>query len=924
MGAQDRFRREKEQSVICWRVVRVTAGLRPVLPFLLIAFGLLALAPASARAAESGGIVRLHVLLPDQGDLSAVVVVTMASPAVPGRSWTARVEPGGVATFRNLPSATYRVTVAPEGGSSVSMDVTIEAAELADLETRVSSRASKLELVALGRVGHGLTFAGRPLQDLPESSNLWGLLDTAEPFVIVDRMDNGGLMTADSGLIGSRGASWTTMTMSFGDVVVTGPNRLGRVGVVPNLNAVEAVAVTTGLAPIDLGAPGAAIALVPRRPGPQPQGEVDAAVTDGQMAGRNASAGVPSIDRLASWSDVSAQFGGPITAHAGVFVVADETRSQQQVRAEDFLLPGNVTSLFANAVANLTPHDEVRASTSVQGVSTAYDGRDQFANRDVTESDSFALAQAAWEHVGDAGLRLVSLGFNQSALKPDVTAATAGGTLDRVFDGVMSDPPSDATSRQTTATFEFDPRDIRQGGVDHAARFGVTLLHSSETSTFLTLPTVAETVDGLPARVWVTGAPAAPVSERHVTDLTAYASDLMQLASRLTVQVGVRADLTTGSAQGAPTGVSWKTLAPRVSLTWAPNLATLFAGYSRYYSPLSLDWLAFGDPGSPTSKVFRWTDANGDGRFEPGEQGPLVAVTGWGQSTGSIDPALRAPEADEVTVGAERWFGTTLRLHAAATIRNERDLAGAVNVGVPASSYTTSFILDQGPDYFGTGTEDMLAIYNRLPSSFGQDRYMLTNPAGDTSRYEGLELTGEVRGTHISSIVGAMAYLTRGGAASPGFTALENDQGVIGDRFIDPNAVPYEAGSNFFDRSYVLKWSTTYEGAHGIHAGVSARYQDGQPFTRLVVAPDLNQGPEVIQAYRVGRTRFLYTVTIDAEIAKAFRFGHSREVEFRVDAFNLTNQANEVEENPVTGPSFRQTTAVQPPRTVRLGIKVRF
>ncbi len=650
------------------RVVRVTAGLRPALLFLLIAFGFLALAPASARAAEFGGIVRLHVLLPDQGDLSAAVVVTMAAPALPGRSWTARVEPGGVATFRNLPSATYHVTVAPEGGKGASIDVTIEAAEIADLETRVSSRASKLELVALGRVGHGLTFVDRTLRDLPASQNLWGLLDTAEPFVIVDRMDNGGLMTADSGLIGSRGASWTTMTMSFGDVVVTGPNRLGRVGVVPNLNAAEAVAVTTGLAPIDLGAPGAAVALVPRRPGPQPQGEVDAAGTDGQMAGRNASPSVPSIDRLASWSDVSAQFGGPITAHAGVFVAADETRSQQQVRAEDFLLPGNVTSLSANAVVNPTAHDEVRASTTLQGVSTAYDGRDQFANRDVTESDSFALAQAAWEHVGDRGLRLVSLGFNQSALKPDVTTATAGGTIDRVFDGVMPDPPSEVRSLRTTATFEFDPHDVRQGGVDHAARFGVTLQHTSQASSFLDLPTVAELVAGIPARVWVPQLPAAPVSGRHVNDLTAYASDLVQIASRLTFEAGLRADLTTGSASTRPGGVSWKTLAPRVSIRWAPDVVTLYAAYSRYYAPLSLDWLAFGDPGSPTSDVFRWTDANGDGRFEPGEQGPLVAVAGWGQGTGSIDPALRAPQADEVTFGAERWLGTTLRLHAAATM----------------------------------------------------------------------------------------------------------------------------------------------------------------------------------------------------------------------------------------------------------------
>ena len=903
--------------------MRASAGLRPALRFLFIAFAFLALTPIAARAAESGGILRVHVLPPAPGDLSTAVVVSIASPSLPGRSWSARADPGRVATFRSLPSSTYHVTVAPENAAGTSIDVRVEAAEIVDLETRFSARESRLQLVTVSRVGHGLTFVERTLREVPASQNLWGLLDAAEPYLIVDRMDSGGLMTAASGLIGSRGASWTTMTLSFGDVVVTGPNEVGRVGLVPDLAAVEAVAVTTGMAPIDLGAPGAAITLVPRRPGSEPGGEVDGATTNGRMAGRNDRTGAPSIDRLTSWSDVGAQFGGPIAKRVGLFVTADATRSRQQTRAEAFRLPGDVTSVFANVVAYPDSRDEVRASASLQGVSTAYDGRDQLANRDVSESDSFALAQAAWEHVGDRGRRLLSLGFNRSALRPDVTAATVGGTVDRVFDGVMPDPPSDVRSLQTTATFEFDPRDVRRGGVDHAARFGVTLQHSSQSSSFLDLPTVAEPVAGIPARLWVTQAPAAPVSGRHVTEVTAYASDLMQIASRLTVEAGLRADLTTGSAAGASGAVSWKTLAPRVSLRWAPDLVTLYAAYARYYAPLSLDWLAFGDPGSPTSRVFRWTDANGDGRFEPGEQGPLVAVAGWGQGTGSIDPALRAPQVDEVTVGAEHWLGTTLRLHAAATVRHERNLAGAVDLGAPATSYTTSFVLDQGADYFGS-LVDRLAIYNRLPSSFGQDRYVLTNPAGDTARYEGFELTGEVRGTHVDSIVGAMAYLTRGGAASPGFTALENDQGVIGQRFIDPNAAPFEPGSSFFDRSYVLKWTTVYDDGHGFHAGVSARYQDGQPFTRLVVAPDLNQGPEIIQAYRVGRTRFLFTVTIDAEIAKGFRFGHNREAQFTVDVFNLTNQANEVEENPIGGPAFRQTTAVQPPRTVRVGFRLHF
>lgn len=851
------------------------------------------------------------------------VTITLASPTVAGRSWSARIDPGGIATFRGLPSGTYHITSAPESGRAVSLDVAVRAGALIELETRFSSRGSTLVLTYDGRMSHGLTFADRLLTDLPESTNLWGLLDTVEPFVIVDRMDNGGLMTAPSGLVGSRGASWTTLTFSLDNVLVTGPNETGRVGFVPDLTAMNAVSVTTGMAPVDFGPPGAAIVFEPIRPGVEPEGAVSAGFTSGRMAGRNDSGGAPSIERLNSWSTINGQFGGPVGPQAGLFVAADATRSELQERAEGIQLPGDVNSVVGHFVTHPTSQDELRAIGSIQGVTAAFDGRDQFLNRDVTENDTFVIGEGTWEHVGDAGRRFLSLGLSQGALKPNVTASDAGGTVDRVFDGVMPDAPSDATSRTLTGIFELDPRDIQQGSVNHAFRVGAILEHDSESSSLLALPTVAETVNGLPARVWVTQPPATATSRRHVTEFTAYASDLIKLASRLTLEGGLRANLTGGAAVGAPTGVSWKTIAPRVSLRWAPDLVTLFAGYGRYYANLPLNWLVFGDPGTPTSKVYRWTDPNGDGRFEPSELGTLIALAGWGGSTGSIDPALRPPVTDEVTFGAERWLGQTVRLHAAATVRHERDLAGAVDVGVPLSSYTSFTVLDPGEDFLGTTGERPLTIYNRLPLSFGQDRYVLTNPAGDTARYEGFELTGEVHGTRLTSLVGAMAYLTRAGGANPGFTALENDQDVIGDRFIDPNAQPYQPGSVFFDRSYVLKWSTVYDAGHGVHASVTARYQDGQPFTRLVVAPTLNQGPEIVQAYRVGRTRFLYTLTIDAEIAKDFRIGRST-LQFTVDAFNLPNFANEVEENPVSEPTFRQTTAVQPPRTIRIGFRLRF
>ena len=43
-----------------------------------------------------------------------------------------------------------------------------------------------------------------------------------------------------------------------------------------------------------------------------------------------------------------------------------------------------------------------------------------------------------------------------------------------------------------------------------------------------------------------------------------------------------------------------------------------------------------------------------------------------------------------------------------------------------------------------------------------------------------------------------------------------------------------------------------------------------------------------------------------------------------VEAFNLLNTANEVEEDPVTTRVFRATTVVQPPRAIRFGLRYDF
>jgi hypothetical protein len=172
-------------------------------------------------------------------------------------------------------------------------------------------------------------------------------------------------------------------------------------------------------------------------------------------------------------------------------------------------------------------------------------------------------------------------------------------------------------------------------------------------------------------------------------------------------------------------------------------------------------------------------------------------------------------------------------------------------------------------------------------------------------------------------LFGASAQRSDGYAANPGFKVNENDTGVLGALFEDPNALTYARGRLFFERGYIIKWSGGFVTSNDFHLGAIARYQDGQHFARQVVVPDLNQGAEAVQAYTRGHSRFTFTFTLDARAEKGFRAGSGR-VALVAEAFNLLNNRLEVEEDPVTTRKFRATTAVQPPRAIRFGVRVEF
>jgi hypothetical protein len=262
-----------------------------------------------------------------------------------------------------------------------------------------------------------------------------------------------------------------------------------------------------------------------------------------------------------------------------------------------------------------------------------------------------------------------------------------------------------------------------------------------------------------------------------------------------------------------------------------------------------------------------------------------------------------------------------MRFRLSGIVKNEQNVVDLLNTGVPLSSYQLSTIVDGRPA--GDGGNVLLPVYNRLPSSFGRDQYLLTNTSDEAATFSGVVLSGAINSSAWTFLFGATASQTSGLASNRGFHAEENDPAVAGEVFTDPNAATSARGRLFFDRAFTIKLASIHRFSHGVSLGLVARYQDGQPFARVTVVPGLNQGTDVVRAYPNGDARFTFTGTFDMRLQKGFVIGRAQ-IDAILDVYNLFNLGYEVEERIVTGPGFRTITAIQPPAATHLGVRVTF
>lgn len=662
------------------------------------------------------------------------------------------------------------------------------------------------------------------------------------------------------------------------------------------------------------------------------------------------------------------QVGGPLTPRADIFLSGT---GQWDSRTIPVAAPGqdqNSRALFGNARGRfqLTSHDQLNAQYSGSRIDNSNwsqpAGLEElvgwrmmptldlppYGMNGLQEVDHLDAIQVGWtrEFAASSHTRIVEVRYQflPAHLNTSPSAVSVGAQSKAdLLGGVVTGPPPlsnmairtrqqiAATFNTGTVTFLNISHDLSAGGSYGQAKSRNRFSAPSDLNLV--------TANGAPAYIIELNTPLD--SRELVSTSQTYALDRIHLNSLLTVTAGLVADFSRGSlpAQSSPAGayfaarqytaqndlIAWNSVSPQIGFALRiPHLnrIVLRSGYDRRYAPLAGQYLDFANPNSLSGLIYQWNGTNASGLFLPSEQG--ILLRGFGGLFSSISSSLERPYADEFKVAAEATFPLrilgTVELHR----RDEKNRIAAENVGVPPQDYTPVTIEDPLGD-------QTLTVWNQNRETLGRDQYLLTNPPDLRMMYEGFTAQLSTEQRYLSASASFTAEKSYG-PTNPGDGVLENDSGIVGALYQDPNTLINAANRDFFDRAYVGKIQTVTHlptSLGGFELANTVNYTDGLVFARQLLVTGLNQGPLLIattvRGSPEGGNRAEYISNWNLRLSRGFQLTWGR-LTGVFDLMNVVNSRNRIQESDISGPEFsaRLPVAIEPARFARLGFSFEF
>jgi len=800
----------------------------------------------------------------------------------------------------------------------------------------------RVERVDLSETSSRTTIPSSQIDLLPSGGNIWSLIENQDLSATTNRIDVGGMWADEPALWSSRGGvSWTQTSYLLNGMDVTDPYWRGRPLFYPDMFSLASSQLSNARHPIACLSPGGELNLLVKEGRPQASGRLAASWTAPWMSATNISPrleeeGLGESHRLRSLLQLNGQLSGSLLAGRLFFFASlHDLRLDRDVAEFD----SQDKARLSSGLLHLTHHFE-RSSLELIWTGQVINQPTYGAGRKVPFSSTldrrqlFNVLQTIWKAKLETG-HYFELGasFSRGNIHEHFQEGGNKPHGEEMFTKIPSGAASSAGRDDRTSLALLGRGQLlleSSHGHPHILSYGLSFRHGASHSR-------RDVLDSLHLH-FLNGKPIEVLRfeeqidhKERMLEFSVFAEDRLFFRSLAHLSFGLHLTSSRGWVPDVPSAgqIRWLNISPRLAMSFplaSSKSSWLKISAARYYFHLPLFYLAYGNPGAPGALVYAWKDKNSDKNFSEEEAGELLRREG--PRFGEINPDLKRPYADEYAISYSFVFAKNFFFHLAGFYRETRQLVETVNTGVPFSAYEPFEIFDPGDDTIPGNHDDLrLIVYNQKKETLGQDFFLLTNPEPEkrVSRYRGLDLI-IVKKFSRQTIFFFSATATEAiGTTSPGNTEWENDDGLVGRLYDDPNASLFSRGRLRFDRAYTARLGLSFPFYRGFRFAVLAKYYDGQPFARKIIVEGLNQGPFYVQAFYRGQARYEFNMTVDVRLEKDFPLGKGRG-RFIIEGYNISNFALATAENEWTGPHFprRWATEIESPRHIRLGVAYEF
>jgi hypothetical protein len=408
-----------------------------------------------------------------------------------------------------------------------------------------------------------------------------------------------------------------------------------------------------------------------------------------------------------------------------------------------------------------------------------------------------------------------------------------------------------------------------------------------------------------------------------------FVSDAITVGSSLTINAGLRFDHSRAISQDVPAldaegqetddivrGLgrlyTWNVWSPRLGVTWklsADGRTIMRGSYGRFTQGVLTGELSPFHPGATPITT---------AAFDPATGGytNVVSVIDPRRNL-QLDPGMRAPRTDELSVGLDREVGRRLAVAIAYVHKDGSNFIGWTDVGGQYRQDSRAL-----PD----GRSVPVSV---LVNSTAARRFLLTNPDGYSLKYNGLVVAVEKRRANGWHAFGSYTLSRASGLqAAGGSTAAGGQTSTIAaNTFLtfgqDPNSLTNARGRLPNDRPHMFRIMGSVDVPRtGFVIAANLQHVSGKPWaaTAQIALP---QGDQRILLEPRGSRRLSSQTLLDVRVSRTIRFG-SGSIELLVDVLNALNDTAEegLATDNLFSPNFGRGTVFMDPRRAMVGARL--